>query len=1367
MISVLYVDDEPGLLEVGKLFLEQSGQFSVDIITSAPAALALLQEKTYDAIISDYQMPVMDGIGFLKKVRSSGNTIPFILFTGRGREEVVIQALNEGADFYLQKGGEPVAQFTELAHQVRQAVQQRKAEISIRDLERREADIINFLPDATFAIDRSGNIIAWNRSIEEMTGIPAAEMLGKGDYEYAIPFYGQRQPILIDLIYESDEVIARKYSHIVHKKDILIADTALPRPKGKPLTLMGKASPLYNQQGEIIGAIESIRDISEMKKAEESLRESEGQFAAFMDHLPVTAFIKDDQSTNLFVNRRMVELFGEQEWIGKSVYEQFPKDAAEKMIEDDRQTVREGYRKSIEYLAQKNGDKRIFETHKFRIDRDNKPPLIGGFAIDITEQKRAEDAIRESEEKYRSTIDAFPDAVSVIDKEFDVILANTNLMAWMRSLGFNDDIVGKPFLEAFPFLSPAVLDEYRTVYSKGTMMISEESSKIGNRVIITETRKIPFREHGEIVAVVAIIRDVTERKRAEEALNESEMRFRKIFENSPLGMALVTPDFRFYSVNPAWVAMTGYTEGELLNMSFTDITHPEHLAGDLEHIRELAEGKIQVYSAEKRYIRKDKSILWGLIKVTAIRDQQGALRYFAAQIEDITERRRAEDELRKSEERYRNIVEDQTEFISRFLPDGTHIFVNEAYCRYFGLKREELLGHRFRPNIPAEDRERVSKFFASLTPDNPVDSIEHRIILPDGSIRWQRWSDRAIFDPSRRITEYQSVGQDITGKKETEIALRESEDQFRRLISQSFDAVVVHRKGRIVLANDSAARILGTGTAADLVGRSLISLVHPEFRATVTARVRQMLQSPEETVPLMEEKFVRDDGTTVDVEVMATAAQHDGAPAVMVVFRDITGRKNAEEILRKSEAHLKRAEEVGRSGSWEFRLSENMVIASEGARVLYGLKGTHWTIAEVQKIPLPEYRPLLDTAIRDLIAGKSPYNLEFRIFRQTDGAVLDIHSLAEYDPEHNVVFGVIQDITGRRKAEEELTFKNLILSTQQETSLDGILIVDEKGRILNYNRKFTEIWGIPEHLIASRIDEPVLLFVVGQNADPEAFLSRVRYLYDHKEETSFEELNLKDGRILERFSAPIISDRGKYYGRVWYFRDITGRRKADKTVKEVNKKLNILSKITRHDINNQLTLLQGYLKILEKKLPDPSFSAHFNKAITAAQNISSMIRFTREYEEIGVNAPVWQDCRALADAAAAQITPGDIRVKNDLPAGTEIFADPLIVKVFYNIMDNSVRYGRKITTIRVSVQESGDDHLIVCEDDGDGVPADEKERIFERNFGRNTGLGLFLSREILGITGITIRETGVPGEGARFEIIVPKEAYRITRTGRG
>jgi len=227
--------------------------------------------------------------------------------------------------------------------------------------------------------------------------------------------------------------------------------------------------------------------------------------------------------------------------------------------------------------------------------------------------------------------------------------------------------------------------------------------------------------------------------------------------------------------------------------------------------------------------------------------------------------------------------------------------------------------------------------------------------------------------------------------------------------------------------------------------------------------------------------------------------------------------------------------------------------------------------------------------------------------------------------------------------------------------------------------------------------------------------------------------------------------------------DITERKRAEEALHEANKKLKLLSSITRHDINNQLTVLRGYLAILEGKQPDPSQNEYFLKVNTATKQIAAMIQFTKEYEQIGVKAPTWQDTRTLVDTAAKGVHLGNVIVKNDLPVGAEVFADPLVVKVFYNLMDNAVRYGGKITIIRFSAMESGDDHLIVCEDDGEGVPAEEKEKIFERGFGKNTGLGLALSEEILDITGIAIREIGEPGKGARFEMTVPKGMWRMNR----
>ncbi|MCX6690531.1 MAG: HAMP domain-containing sensor histidine kinase [Methanoregula sp.] len=219
--------------------------------------------------------------------------------------------------------------------------------------------------------------------------------------------------------------------------------------------------------------------------------------------------------------------------------------------------------------------------------------------------------------------------------------------------------------------------------------------------------------------------------------------------------------------------------------------------------------------------------------------------------------------------------------------------------------------------------------------------------------------------------------------------------------------------------------------------------------------------------------------------------------------------------------------------------------------------------------------------------------------------------------------------------------------------------------------------------------------------------------------------------------------------------DITDRKLVEEALALASKKLTLLSSITRHDINNQLTLLMGYLTLIEKKQLDPTFNNYFGKVNSAAKRISAMIQFTKEYESIGINAPAWQDCRTVVDTAAREAQLGKIGkvvMKNDLPAGGEIFADPLVVKVFYNLMDNAARYGGKITTIRFSLEEREGDHLIICEDDGDGVIAEEKEKIFERGFGKNTGLGLALSREILAITGITITENGEPVKGARFAI---------------
>lgn len=609
MIEVLLVDDEAALLDVTKIFMEKDGSMKITAALSAKEALDRINTRGFDVIVSDYEMPQMNGIDFLREVRTRDPLIPFIIFTGRGREHVIIDALNLGADFYLQKGGHPRSQFAELKNMIEQAVSRKRAEMALRMSERRLSDIINFLPDATFAIDREGRVIAWNRSIEEMTGIPAIEMLGRGEYEYALPFYGERRPILIDLIFESSDEIAKRYYGVIHKKgDLLIGETDLPVLKGQRAILWGKASPLYDDTCNKIGAIESIRD--------------------------------------------------------------------------------------------------------------------------------------------------------------------------------------------------------------------------------------------------------------------------------------------------------------------------------------------------------------------------------------VTDRRRTEEALRESEARYKGIIDTQEELISRTLPDGTHIFANPAYCRYYEKPCEEILGSRFRPRIPPEEHSLLKKHFASLTRDNTVAYIQHRVILPDGEVHWQSWTDQAIFNEKGEIVEYQSVGRDIT----------------------------------------------------------------------------EMIQ----------------------------------------------------------------AEETG----------------------------------EMAK-----------------------------------------------------------------------------------------------------------------------------------------------------------------------------------------------------------RKLTLLSRITRHDILNQITILKFYLDHAREEPDHTDLGEFILKLDRVAKNIESQIAFTREYEDIGVKVPVWQNVREILLKVLKSFDLSAVSIRCDV-GQVEVFADPLLERVFYNIVENSLRHGRHVSSLFIGITMSSYGLILNFEDNGVGIPQEEKESIFEKGYGSGSGFGLFLAREILDITGSSILETGEPGSGARFEVFFPLGSFR-------
>ena len=541
MYSVLYVDDEPMLLELAKLFLESTGDYRVDTVTSATKALDILAKNSYDCIISDYQMPVMDGIVFLKTFRSTGNVVPFIIFTGKGREEVVIEALNNGADFYLQKGGDPKSQFAELAHKVRQAIQIRIAQKTMQDL-------VQGAPIPEFVIDSDHRVVFWNKALEEYSGITASDVIGTTDHWKA--FYPSQRPCLADLLIDENiDGITRWYAGKQPQSPVMknnfVATDFFPAMRGGTW-LYFTAAPLRDPSGKITGAIETLQDVTSIRKKEEEL---------------------------------------------EAAYEQ-------------------------------------------------------------------------------------------------------------------------------------------------------------------------------------------------------------------------------------------------MNAAFQQAKASESLL-----------------------------------------DLQNKM-------------------LEASEQRYRNIVEDQTEFISRFLPDGTHVYVNEAYCRYFTTTRDELIGKKFIPPVPAEDQNIVKKHFAALTKDHPTAIITHRILLADGQVRWQRWSDRAIFDENGTVIEYQSVGRDVTEQKQAEERLRASEASLASIFRAAPVGIGVVSDRIILRVNDRICAM--TGYPPDELTGKNARILYPtdeDYEHVGTVKYAMMR---ERGIGTVETRWRRKDGTIRDILLSSTPIDlSDIRAGVMFTALDITDKKKS------------------------------------------------------------------------------------------------------------------------------------------------------------------------------------------------------------------------------------------------------------------------------------------------------------------------------------------------------------------------------------------------------------------------------------------------------------------------------------------
>ena len=347
-----------------------------------------------------------------------------------------------------------------------------------------------------------------------------------------------------------------------------------------------------------------------------------------------------------------------------------------------------------------------------------------------------------------------------------------------------------------------------------------------------------------------------------------------------------------------------------------------------------------------------------------------------------------------------------------------------------------------------------------------------------------------------------------------------------------------------------------------------------------------------------------------------------------------------------------------------------------------------------------------------------------------------------------------------RERTAELRQANSLQRATIESTADGIVVMDRDGIIRMYNQKAGQILNLPPHLE----EGPQGTFgvitdhLVALLSNPDEFIRLIAPLSDSAGQIVTTDLAFANGRIYELYVQP--QRIGNHIvGRVWSFHDITRQRQAEEAVAAANNKLVLLSTITRHDILNQMTALLFQLELLDQDNRDPGASSYISTMKKILGLIREQLEFTRDYPDLGLKKPEWQDAGAAYTKAAGSFAGRNISFSGET-GHVEIFCDPMFGQVFCNLIDNSLRHGERVSEIRLSIKKEDPDLLLIYEDNGTGVVPEEKEKIFLKGFGKHTGLGMFLIKEILSITGLTIRENGIYLQGARFEIHVPAGKFR-------
>jgi hypothetical protein len=1241
--------------------------------------------------------------------------------------------------------------------------------------------LFNKAPLGYQSLDFDGNFIEVNQQWLGTLGYEREEVIGKWFGDFLTPAYmdGFRERFPV---FKAQGQIHSEFE-MVHKNGSILF-----------IAFDGKIG--YDSNGEFKQTHCILQDITEKTRAEKALRESEAEYRNLIEISPVAMGIINDWKT-IYFNPAAVQLFGaktEKELLGKHIFELIHPDFHELAFENAKLLAEKGYVNMQEQKYIKlDGSILDVETQAKTIRfNENTATLV--VMKDITERKKAEAALRESEIQYRNLANSGSALVwtSGLDK-----LCNYFNDPWLKFTGRTlEQEMGNGWAEGVhPDDFDRCLETYVTAFDKNEHFEMEYRLRhsSGEYRWILDIGTPNFNSREEFVGYIGHCFDITERKQAEEATRESEARFRTIFEIASLGIAQVDPtNGKIIIVNSYYETITGYRVEELIKMTFLELTHPDDREKDWEIFSKAARGEVE-YRNEKRYVKKDGTIVWVRIHLAFIRDESGNPIRTVAICEDITGRKMAEELLRHNQERFRIAQDISPDGFTILRPvrdtsgqiiDFSWVYENPAVARMNGTDPEEIVGKRLLELFPGHRGTPILETYVHV-----AESGETCIFEADysGETMAKPSSFRIVVVPMEE--DIAILAQDITERKQAEIELARSEENLSITLSSIGDGVIsTNIDGLVVNMNPIAEKLCGW-ELTDALGKPLpevFKIINAETRQTVANPVKKVLENGAIVGLANHTILVSRDGTEYQIADSAAPIKNKNGEisGVVLVFSDVTGKYAAEIALKESEERFKALHNAS-FGGIGIHDKGKILECNLGLSEMTGYSYDELIGMDGLMLISPDTR---DLVLNNILAGyEKPYEA---LGQRKNGELFPMRLEARNVPYKGRTVRTVEfrDITESKKAEQALQKSENRFRKIIETSPDGIAIAALDGTIQFVTANIVSMWGYDstDELLGRNIME----FLHPDYREKAIYL--INEMFNGNLTGAGEYLMVRnDGNTFYcEVNANILLDASNIpTGVLYVVRDITDRKKAELELVKAKEKAEESDKLKSaflanmsHEIRTPMNGILGFAELL--KNPDltgdeqQDYIRIIEKSGTRMLNIINDIVDISKIEaglmkldikESNINEQIeyiYTFFKPEVEAKGMKLS-----FNTHLPAlEATITTDPeKVYAILTNLVKNAIKY-----TNRGSIEFGyfkKDNYLeFYVKDTGIGIPKDRQDVIFERFIQaditdkmarQGAGLGLSITRAYVEMLGGKIRVKSVEGSGSTFYFTLPYNAHPL------